>query len=255
MLSLHHPFDPRAFLAQCGVERCNTVILPGALVPQMAEAGLLAHADLKSVLALWPAPERAALGAVWQHESAALVDLLVFGETAVIAGRRDADGSPATIPLGTVQAPRGSAGAVTVAETARTDAGTLAVRGPMVPTQAFPPGIERSGAPHFRTDEAGFVDTGHTCRVDDESATLTLTGPPAGMVSVGGYRFRQSELLDLVNTADMEATAGALPDALLGHRLSGNAADLSEVDATLTAMGVNPLIAGAFRDRPVPDAA
>jgi len=255
LLSLHHAFDPRAFLAQCGVERCSTVILPGAMVRQMADAGLLAHADLKSVLAVWPAPERLALGAAWRHDSAALIDVQVFGETALIAARREAEGLPEAIAYGTVQAPRGSAGAVTVAETARTEAGTFAVRGPMVPSHAFPPGVERSGAAHFHTDDAGFVDTGYGCRIDDDAGTLTLTGPPAGMVNVGGYRFRQRELVDQVKTADIDATIGALPDAILGHRLSGNAADSPDVEATLSAMGANPLITGAFRGRPVLDAA
>ena len=42
---LHHGFDAAAFAAQCREHRCDTVVVPGALVPQMAEAGLLAHAD------------------------------------------------------------------------------------------------------------------------------------------------------------------------------------------------------------------
>ena len=53
-----------------------------------------------------------------------------------------------------------------VAETLRTDAGTLAMRGPMVPHHVFPPGIERSGLPHLRIGPGGAVDTGYACRVD-----------------------------------------------------------------------------------------
>ena len=41
-LSLHHGFDADAFAAQCRDDRCDTVVVPGALVPQLAEAGLLA---------------------------------------------------------------------------------------------------------------------------------------------------------------------------------------------------------------------
>ena len=56
-------------------------------------------------------------------------------------------------------APRGSANAVPVAEIARTAAGTLALRGPMVPRHPFPPGAERLGTPHLKADAEGFVDT------------------------------------------------------------------------------------------------
>ena len=59
-LSLHHAFDPDAFAAQCRDDRCDTVVVPGALVPQLAAAGLLDHAELKNVLAFWRAPERLA---------------------------------------------------------------------------------------------------------------------------------------------------------------------------------------------------
>ena len=38
-LSLHHGFDADAFAAQCRDDRCDTVVVPGALVPQLAEAG------------------------------------------------------------------------------------------------------------------------------------------------------------------------------------------------------------------------
>ena len=36
----------------------------------------------------------------------------------------------------------------------------------------------------------GFADTGYPCRADRDNAELSITGPPPGIVSVGGYRFR-----------------------------------------------------------------
>ena len=48
-----------------------------------------------------------------------------------------------------------------VAELAATETGTVALRGPMVPHHAFPPGIERSDQPHFEIGRDGFVDTGY----------------------------------------------------------------------------------------------
>ena len=88
-----------------------------------------------------------------------------------------ANGMPSPIPCGSIGAPHGSAAAFTVAETTRTGAGTLALRGPMVPAHAFPPGAERGREPHLSVDAAGFTDTGFRCRLDRDSNTLALTGP------------------------------------------------------------------------------
>jgi hypothetical protein len=40
-----------------------------------------------------------------------------------------------------------------------------------------------------------------------------------------------------------------LPDPVIGQKLIGNAADRDVVQAALTAVGVNPIVAAAFRDR------
>ena len=79
----------------------------------------------------------------------------VFGETAVVGSRRAADGQPVPLPAFAVTAPSGSARAAPVVEIARTGNGTLALRGPMVPRHAFPPGAARLGTPHLKV----FVDT------------------------------------------------------------------------------------------------
>src|SRR5674476_758426 len=50
--------------------------------------------------------------------------------------------APSTATVRAPAAPHGAAGARTVAVTTRTGAGTLALRGPMVPAHAFPPGAE-----------------------------------------------------------------------------------------------------------------
>jgi hypothetical protein len=78
---------------------------------------------------------------------------------------------------------------------------------------------------------------------------MIVTGPPAGMASVGGYRFVLSELQDMVGRVEASGTLGALPDALAGQRLAGKATDVEAVQAALAKLGVNPLIVGAFRDR------
>ena len=150
---LHHGFYPDAFATQ-GREHCpDTVVAPGALVQQLAEAGLLAYAELQNVLAAWRAPERCLASPAWQHSNASLTDVHIFGETALIGSRRGADGLAVPLPLHAVTAPSGSANAVPVAKLARTAAGTLSLRGPMVPQHPFPPGAERLG-PH---DVPGWV--------------------------------------------------------------------------------------------------
>jgi hypothetical protein len=136
-----------------------------------------------------------------------------------------------------------------VIETMRSVAGMLALRGPMVPAHAFPPGAARGPEPHFAQHESGFVDAGLACRLDRDRQTLTLTAPPAGITGIGGYRFRQAEVDAQVAGIDPAATIVALPDAMLGQRLAGSAGDRDGMVAALRARGVNPLIAGAFNER------
>ncbi len=244
-LSLHHGFDAQAFTTQCRDDRCDTVVVPGPLLPRLAEARLLAHPELKGLLALWRAPEAFAGSPEWQNTNVALTDMLALGEVALLGSRRGASGEPRPLPAGAIFAPRGAAGGVLLAEMARTETGTLALRGPMVPRHAFPPGAERRGMPYLRADAAGFVDTRYPCRLDPASGTFAVAGPPPGMVAVGGYRFALAELEERVRRTDSAAFVTALPDALAGHRLAGIAAT-DDMRSALTALGVNPLLADAF---------
>jgi hypothetical protein len=191
----------------------------------------------------------------WHSSNTDLVDIAVFGETAVVGGRRVADGRPQQLPAGVAQSPRGMAGAITVAELARTEAGMLALRGPMVPRHAFPPGAENGPLPKLRPNTEGFVDTGCPCRLDSRTGTLVVTGPPAGLVTVGGCRFAMRNLEEAVRRADPEAAVVALPDALGGHRLAGHASDPERVRMALEAEGANALLADAFRPRRAREAA
>lgn len=251
-LNLHHAFDPDTFATQARACDGGTVIVPGPALASLAEADSLGRPA--TILALWRSPERLATVAAWRGD-ATLVDVASFGEAGLIASGRGADGLPADIPFGVVGAPHGSPAAVTVVETMRSVAGMLALRGPMVPTQAFPPGAEGGPEPHFAAHESGFVDTGMACRLDRDSQTLTLTAPPAGMTGIGGYRFSQSAVDLAVASVDPAATIVALPDAVLGQRLAGNAKDRDAVIAALQSRGLNPLIAGAFRPRAIQKAA
>ena len=250
-LSLHHPFDAEVLLQQRRDHGCTTLIVPGPVALRLAEAGAFSRGDDAggNVVAAWRAPERIATSPVWRERDTALVDVAVFGEAGLVAARRGPNGRAAPIPFGAVAAPRGSTGAVVVAEVLRTAASTVALRGPMVPRHAFPPGIERSGLPHFKIDRFGLVDTGYTCRVDPATKAMIVTGPPSGIVGVGCYRFPLHELDEAVGKIDSTATVTALPDPLVGQRLVGQAARRDMVQAALNAVGINPLVAAAFRDR------
>ena len=249
-LVLHQPFDPATFAFQRHNVRCDTVIVPGPVVPQLAEAGHFGGRDgLKSVIGVWRSPERLARAPTWRDTSAFMIDVQVFGETGLLAARRGQTGRPAAIPFGAVAAPRGTKGAVMIGEVMPTAKGTVALRGPMVPRCAFPPGAERTPLPHFKVAANGFVDTGYACQVDQDSPAMVLTGPPPGIVSVGGYRLVVHDLQATVAQAESGGTLAALPDALAGHRLAGNAADRDAIQVELTRLGVNPLLVGAFRNR------
>ena len=145
-LNLHHAFDPDAFETQACAQDGGRIVVPGPALASLAEAGALGRPA--SVLALWRSPERLADATPWRGD-AALVDVASFGETGLVALPRGADGLPLSIPFGVVGAPHGSATAIMVVETMRSVAGMLALRGPMVPAQAFPPGAEHGPEPHF----------------------------------------------------------------------------------------------------------
>lgn len=254
-LVLHQPFDASVFAAQCAEHGCDTVVLPGSLLPHLLEAGLLSHDGLRNVLAVWRSPERLTSSPRWPLGNVGLVDAQVFGEIGLIAARREAFGLPEPLSLGPLTAPRGAEDGVPVAEILRTKVGTLALRGPMVPRHPYPPGVKHGDAAPSEADVTGLVDTGYPCRIESTTGAMELTGPPASIVSVGGYRFVQRAMQEQVGEAGKGATVAALPDAILSHRLAGSASDRASVQQALAARGVNPLLAGAFRDRHKPQAA
>jgi hypothetical protein len=213
----------------------------------LEQSNFLSGAD-RTLISLWRAPERLAAATAWPGV-ASVVDVAAFGDFGIVAARRDENGMPAAIPNGVVSAPRGAIGAMTVIETARSGTGTLTLRGPMVPTNAFPPVPDEGSARRLASDKGGYRDTGYACRLDRRTQSLAITAPPAGLVTVGGYPFGQNAIEGCVAKADTEATIIALPDADLGQRLAGTTADRTRLHAELQTAGVNPLISGAFRPR------
>ena len=249
-LVLHQPFDAEIFARQRREDRCGTLILPGPVAVHLAEKGAVAGDAPDRVIAAWRSPERLADGETWHDPDAIFVDVSSFGEIAVVPARRGIGGRPRPLVLGPVFAPSGREDGIMLADLTRTAAGTLAARGATAPHHPFPAGVEGSALPHFRIGPDGLVDTGYPCRADPASSrVVVLTGRPSGIISVGGYRFSQRELQEMISRIDQGAKLAALPYPLLGQRLIGNAADRKMVVTALAAAGINPLAVAAFTDR------
>jgi AMP-binding enzyme len=254
-LALHHPFDCTTFAEQCRQLDCDAVLVPGPLVTPLATAGHWSEQrNLKSVIAAWRAPEQLRRAPAWQDGATALIDVQLFGEIGLVAARRGRDGRPVPIPLGPVSAPRNAEGALTVAEVATTPNGTLALRGPMVPRGAFPPGAEKTSLPRLIAAADGFVDTGYAGEVGPDvdakgPQAVAVNGPPRGLVTFGGYRFPIGELTNIISGLDSSGTLAVRPDPLAGHRLVGTATNPEAIRMALRGIGANPLLVEAFRAR------
>jgi hypothetical protein len=235
-LQLHQPFDAGALIAQ----PWDVAVLPGPLLPRLAEAGLLGPRP-KAVVAVWRTPERLRMGAA-KFGEARVIDVPVFGEVGLLALPRESDGAPAELPEATHAASTGL-------ELTRCTAGTLCVRGAMVPAHPCPPGSPRGPQFNLTIGPDGFVDTQFPCHLDRASGRLVLDGPPSGVVSVGGYRFAVRDLQDAVGPLDPDGSVTALPDALAGHRLAGIGGDRSAIGGKLAEQGANPLVIAAFQGR------
>jgi hypothetical protein len=185
-------------------------------------------------------------GAAWLGRDSVVVDVPVFGEIGLVALRRGADGMAAGLPA--MQTP--PSGAPTAAiELMRGASGTLAMRGAMVPAHPCPPGSPRGEQFNLKIGADGFVDTLFPCHLERETGRLVVDGPPAGIVSVGGYRFALRDLQGLVAPLDPDGSVAALPDVLAGHRLAGVGGDRGAIRDKLADQGTNPLVVGAFRDK------
>jgi len=248
-LVLHHPFEPDIFASQRRDYRCGAVILPAPVAFRLTEAGVFAGEEPVMVIAAWRSPEQLASSPTWRHANGALTDVAIFGETAIVPARRSPDGKPRPVAFGRLTVPRDGADGVAVADIAPTDNGTVAFRGPMVPSHPFPPGIDHSSLPHFPIGRDGFVDTGYSCHIDSVTQAMIVIASPSGIVNVGSYRFPLRHLQEAAAHIADGATLVALPDPLMGQRLIGNAANRGAIQEALRAAGFNPLVVKAFRDR------
>jgi len=204
-LALHHPFDDQVFVAQCHAEQPATIIAPAALALRLGRTDLLRRRDrTNTLIAAWRAPDEMASSAIWRDPAVGLVDVPLFGESALFAARRRDTGEPAPLALGPVTTPRGAPDALQVVELARTPAGTLAVRGTQVPRFPIPPEIDMAADPAFRVEADGFADAGCSCTVDPVTQALAITGSLAGL---DRYRGAARALAAAEESAVNEASA------------------------------------------------
>jgi hypothetical protein len=206
--------------------------------------------SLRNIFALWRAPEQVSSSPVWTAEQVALTDIYLFGEAGMFGARRTGDGMPAPILPGRQAAPQDAAAATIAGEVFLTPKGTLALRGAMVTPAAYsPPPPSGSLVAQQPRD---FVDTEYAARLDRSTGAICITSPPTGIMAVGGYRFLSGELQEWARRLGQGALLTALPDRLSGHRLAGRAHDNARARAALNALGLNPLMVEAFRDRTNP---
>jgi hypothetical protein len=230
-LCLHHPFAPTTLAAQLA-EPHDVAVLPGALLPLLAERDLIGQAAGPQIVGIWRAPEQHAVSPAWRG-GGSLIDVLSFGELAIVPRRRAADGTPVPLRAETIGVPTGADAATPVVTFARSPRGTLIVSGPMLPAGG----------------DAGPADSGYSCNIDPTTQALIIAAPPAGLAQVGGYRFAMAALQDVLGRADAGGVLAALPDLLTGQKLAGAAPDTESIRHTLAALGLSPLVTSAFREK------
>jgi hypothetical protein len=245
-LILHHPFDADVLDRQINEQTCNVLVAPAPLALRLAEAGMLTP-SLRHVIGLWRAPEQVASSPEWPAEQAVLTDVYLFGEAGLFAACRTGDGAPNPILPGPQRAPRDAEDASIAGEILLTSTGTLALRGPMIPVAAYAPSAP-SGNSLIAPPPLDHVDTGYAARLDRTTGALCITAPPSGIMAVGGYRFRAHDLQEWAKRLGQGALLTALPDRLSGHRLAGRAQDNARAREAFSELGLNPLMAEAFRD-------
>jgi AMP-binding enzyme len=247
-LALHHPFDDAVMEQQINAQGCDVLVAPAQLALRLAESGVLSRLPmLRQVIGLWRAPEQVASSPAWPVEHATLTDVYLFGEAGLFAARRDGDGAPATIRPGPHASPRDVEDASITGEILLTPKGTLALRGPMIPVAAYAPPTAPASA-SMPQPQLDYIDTGYAARLDRGTGAVCITAPPPGIMAVGGYRFLAHDLEAWAKRLGQGALLTGLPDRVSGYRLAGRAQDNARAREAMLELGLNPLMAEAFRD-------
>jgi len=125
------------------------------------------------------------------------------------------------------------------------------LRGPMAAVTAYAPPVP-TGDSLMAPPPRDYVDTDYAARLDRATGALCITAPPSGTMTVGGYRFLSQDLQEWAKRLGQGALLTALPDRLSGYRLAGRAENNARAREALAALGLNPLMVEAFRERSSP---
>jgi len=237
-LALVHGYSPRAIAA--GAAGAHLV----APAPALFALSESTDAAFASSIAMHRGPESLALD-LSQAGCESIIDVQCFGEIGMAALRRIAKEMPAPVPQGEITAPTDGADAPVVIETKVLGDGTLAVRGAMVPTKAFP---ESAHASRIEFDADGFVRTNVPCHAVGSNG-LVIDAIPDGVAAVGGLRYGLDELAMRIAKLAPGATLATARDPLLGTRLLVESGDAIAATKKLDEAGQSRLIFDSVRQR------
>ena len=183
--------------------------------------------------------------------AATLIDVPVFGEIGLLRGapRRGRQARGVRRPAASRAAARRRRRASTCSTVTRTPTGTrraLRPDGAARPLPARRRARQRAAAEDRRRQRS--IPAIPAASIATPSCS-TVDGPPAGIVSVGGYRFALRAVQDLIGGIEDGSTLAALPDMLAGHRLAGAGADRDAICDALLGPWRQPL-AGCGVPRP-----
>ena len=215
----HDPFDYGTFVEQLFASGATVTALPGAVLDQLAEDGVLddPQCRLRGLGRVWSPVELANRSAPSQDmrpESAdrSTFDLYPLGDLASLIVRRKQSERRPLLTLGAVHVGANGGDAVFVeTKLADTAASEVLLRGPVVPQG-------RPGGPVLR-DGDGFVATGLRGRANGHGG-LEATRD-AELVHHGGFTIAMSELDGLFQAFPgfLDAACFVLPDPIVGDRI------------------------------------
>ncbi len=234
---LHHPFDPKVFLAQIAIERPHFTIAPPAVLNLLLQdEALLARVDLSSLRTIGSgsAPLAPAMVKGFQDRFGIMV-INLFGSNegmALVTGPDDVpdpEERARYFPRAPLFSPPHGSGRATNIETrlippqggkAITEpgiAGELQIKGPTVFAGYY--GAPEQTAAAFTED--GYFKTGDLFSIAGEGRFYEFVGRCKDLIIRGGVNIAPEEL-DLLlggHPQLQEACAFALPDAVMGERI------------------------------------
>ena len=194
---------------------CDVAILPGSLIPRLADAGFLRAAEPAenySGLLAFAGAASASAGLACRQIN--LIDIAIFGEVGLCAVHRRRGQTGAT-PSGKIRAPQGSPRRAD-RRRHRAHAGRHdRLRRSDGAAPRLPARRRAILSDLFQAGDDGYVDTGYPCRIDPQSHAHRHR-PATRPGQCRRLSFLLRDLKDMVAHTDDQASVAALPDAFAG---------------------------------------